>query len=85
MSEQILARAILDSPNFSHHNPSAMLLLKNAIDGYYGDFTSPIAYPIMQLVEDATQAGMPDIALRAQNGEFDEEDDEPVYKSYSMF
>lgn len=39
--------------------------------GYYGDFTSPLAAPIMQLVMDCREKGYTDIAKRAMNGDFD--------------
>jgi hypothetical protein len=51
--------------------PSVMIA--NARRGAYGDFTSEFAMPITKLVEDATKAGLPDIAKRAMNGDFDGE------------
>lgn len=39
--------------------------------GYYDDFKSPIATPMVQLVHDLQAAGKPDLAKRAMNGEFD--------------
>ena len=46
-------------------------MIKRAQEGYYGDFTSPLATPIMQLVADARAAGLLDIARDAVEGEFD--------------
>jgi hypothetical protein len=48
-------------------------MITRAEQGYYGDFTSPLDTPITQLVMDATKAGLPSIALRARQGEFDGE------------
>jgi hypothetical protein len=48
----------------------------DAKDGYYGDFTSPLAMPISQLVRDLQRLGTPaalDLRKRAMNGEFDGE------------
>lgn len=44
-----------------------------ARDGYYGDFTSPLAMPINQLVSDLCDAGADDLAEQAKEGEFDGE------------
>lgn len=44
---------------------------KRAREGYYGDFTSPLAFPMLQLVEDCRAKGYIRIAERAMNGEFD--------------
>jgi hypothetical protein len=49
--------------------PQAMI--DRAEAGYYGDFTSPLATPITQLVMDALKAGLKGIAERAKEGEFD--------------
>jgi hypothetical protein len=49
--------------------PEAMIQL--ALEGYYGDFTSPLAFPITQLVADASNAGLLDIAEKARHGEYD--------------
>ena len=46
-------------------------MIKKAQVGHYGDFTSPIAMPITQLVIDATANRLMDIAKRAKDGEFD--------------
>ena len=40
-------------------------------EGYYGDFTSPLATPITQLVMDCKAKGYDAIAIRAMEGEFD--------------
>jgi hypothetical protein len=44
-----------------------------AREGYYGDFTSPLATPIMQLVNDLQARGATELAKRAMNGAFDGE------------
>lgn len=46
-------------------------LAAKARAGYYDDFRSPLATPIVQLVKDLKAAGRDDIAQRAMNGEFD--------------
>ena len=46
-------------------------LIVRAREGYYGDYSSPLAMPIAQLVHDLTEAGHPEIAERAKLGEFD--------------
>jgi hypothetical protein len=48
-------------------------MIERAKKGYYGDFTSPLATPITQLILDATKAGLPSIALQARLGDFDGE------------
>mgnify|MGYP001613988739 CR=1 FL=1 len=49
--------------------PKAMVTAARA--GCYGDFTTESATPIMDLVRDAQRAGLPAIARRAMDGEFD--------------
>lgn len=49
--------------------PSAMIAA--AYDGFYGDFTSPLATPISQLVADLDYCGLNELAQRAMRGEFD--------------
>jgi hypothetical protein len=39
--------------------------------GYYDDFETPLATPILQLVTDLTDRGRPDLAERAKSGEWD--------------
>jgi hypothetical protein len=46
-------------------------MIEKAISGFYGDFTSPLAFPILELVTDAMALGLTDIADRARDGEFD--------------
>lgn len=46
-------------------------MIMKAADGYYGDFTSPLAFPITQLVADARAEGLEMIALGAMDGEYD--------------
>jgi hypothetical protein len=44
---------------------------RKARAGYYDDYHSELATPIIQLVMDLTAAGRNDLADRARNGEFD--------------
>lgn len=46
-------------------------MVQRARQGYYDDYKSPLAGPIMQLVADATAERLPEIATRAADGEFD--------------
>ena len=46
-------------------------MIDNANAGYYDDYKSPVAAPIMTLVFDAEGIGLMDIANRAKAGEFD--------------
>ena len=49
-------------------------MAEKASNGYYGDFTSPLAMPITQLVNDLMQIGTKEairLAERAKEGEFD--------------
>jgi hypothetical protein len=59
-----LARALIEA-----HAPAAMV--DRARVGYYDDFLSELPLPIMQLVIEATDAGLVGIANRARRGEFD--------------
>lgn len=47
------------------------IMLERAREGYYNDFQSTIATPIFALIADAEKYGLPNIAYRARNGEFD--------------
>lgn len=54
-------------------------MIKQAGEGYYSDYDSPLATPCIQLVKDLTDIGLIELAERAKNGEFDatkEESDE---------
>lgn len=53
------------------HSEGLFEMEKNARAGYYGDFTSPLATPIMQLVSDLNARDKPELARRAMEGEFD--------------
>lgn len=46
-------------------------LAARAAEGYYDDYKSPLAAPIHALVTDARAVGLPEIAERAMEGEFD--------------
>jgi hypothetical protein len=46
-------------------------MIERAMSGYYGDFTSPLALPITQLVVDAEAAGLYEIAMQARRGVYD--------------
>jgi hypothetical protein len=61
-----LARALIEA-----HAPAAMV--DRARVGYYDDFKSDLDFPIIQLVIEATDAGLVGIANRARDGEFDSE------------
>lgn len=47
------------------------VILEKAEKGYYGDFTSPIAYPKSQLADDLMAAGWEDLAKKARMGYYD--------------
>lgn len=49
-------------------------MIERARAGYYDDFKSELATPIVALAQDARKAGLPDIAQRAMAGEFDAQD-----------
>ena len=51
-------------------------MIEKAQGGFYGDFSSPLAMPITQLVRDCRSAGLDDIARRAIAGEFDATEEE---------
>jgi hypothetical protein len=51
-------------------------MIAKARAGYYDDWDSDLDAPIMTLVEDATKAGLQDIAQRAMSGEFDGTEEE---------
>jgi hypothetical protein len=46
-------------------------MIDRAAAGYYGDFTSSLAFPITELVNDCMALGLTAVADRARNGEFD--------------
>jgi hypothetical protein len=46
-------------------------MIDRAAAGYYGDFTSMLAFPITELVNDCMALGLTAVADRARNGEFD--------------
>lgn len=76
-SKARLARALADVPGM----PPDMVT--RAVDGYYHDFESPLAFPEMQLVADlrdmaklpttgpAARKALAQLAARVINGEFD--------------
>jgi len=53
------------------HSEGLFEMEKKARSGYYDDFKSPLATPIVQLVIDLEAAGKRELANRARNGEFD--------------
>lgn len=55
------------------HAEGLLEMEQKAIEGYYGDFTSPLAMPISQLVRDLQAKGAMELADRAMDGEFDGE------------
>lgn len=52
---------------------ASALMIERASQGYYGDFTSPLSFPITALVDELRRAGLTDLAKRAQEGDFDGE------------
>lgn len=60
-----LADALIEASAPAH-------MIDNARNGFYGDFTSPLATPITQLVNDLYAYNLHALAKRAMNGEFDE-------------
>lgn len=46
-------------------------MIKRAAAGYYGDFTSPLAFPITTLINDCMALGLTEVADRARKGDFD--------------
>lgn len=67
-----LARAL-------EENNAPKEIVNKARAGYYDDYKSPLAFPEMQLVEDARAAGLERIVNGVMNGEWDatkEESDE---------
>jgi hypothetical protein len=55
------------------HAEGLLDMEEKARAGYYGDFTSPLATPIVQLVMDLNAKGAIVLAKRAINGAFDGE------------
>jgi hypothetical protein len=53
------------------HAEGLFAMETKARHGYYDDFKSPLATPIVQLVLDLENAGKRELANRARNGEFD--------------
>lgn len=53
------------------HAEGLLGMEEKAREGYYDDFKSPLATPIMQLVTDLRSRNKVDLAERAMNGEFD--------------
>lgn len=62
---QRLAEAIREADS------SQTELIERAQAGYYDDFKSKLATPIAQLIFDLQDAGLPELAQRARDGEFD--------------
>ena len=53
------------------HAAGLLEMESKARAGYYDDFVSPLATPIMQLVKDLSAVNRKDLAERAMNGEWD--------------
>lgn len=53
------------------HEAGLLDMEHKAREGYYGDFTSPLASPITQLVLDLQARGAVMLARRAMHGAFD--------------
>ncbi len=52
-------------------NNAPAKMIEFAEYGFYDDYDSPIATPIMRLVADCETAGLEKLALSAKNGEYD--------------
>lgn len=61
-----LARALEE-----RENPRLAAMIVRAREGYYDDYLSPLATPIIHLVQDLRQNGEHELAGRAMQGEFD--------------
>lgn len=46
-------------------------MIEYARNGFYDDFESPTATPILRLIQDCLENGINEIAERAKNGEYD--------------
>jgi hypothetical protein len=55
------------------HAEGLFAMEEKARKGYYGDFTSPLAMPITQLIKELQSSGARALAERAMDGEFDGE------------
>lgn len=53
------------------HAEGLLEMESKARAGYYDDYRSPLATPIMQLVKDLSAVNRKDLAERAANGEWD--------------
>ena len=69
MPEQILTMEKLAQALEKADAPDLMVL--RARQGYYDDFKTPLAFPLLELMKDATEANLFDIVARAKEGEFD--------------
>ena len=49
-----------------------MNMAKRAEEGYYGDFTSPLATPKLDLIAACKRYGLDDIVQRVMDGDFDD-------------
>lgn len=56
------------------HASAPTSMIQRAREGYYDEYKSSIATPIIALVQDARKYHLNNIALRAVNGEFDAAD-----------
>jgi hypothetical protein len=52
-------------------NPALTEMIERAKQGYYDDYESSLAAPIMQLLEDLLDVGATALVERAMSGEFD--------------
>ena len=53
------------------HDPELAPMIRRAREGYYDDYESPLATPIVQLVADFRAMGYPGMAAKAANGRWD--------------
>lgn len=53
------------------HGLAVQRMIQRAREGYYDDYESPLATPMINLVNDLRAVGFGDLAERAIDGEFD--------------
>jgi len=46
-------------------------MIEYARNGFYDDFETPIATPILRLIQDCLENGINEVAQRAKDGEYD--------------
>lgn len=56
------------------NDPKLAEIIEKARQGYYDDYKTTIAFPIIQLVYDLEKAGHPELAQRVRKGEWEAQD-----------